>query len=109
MQQMPLQGHQSSDETAINGVPDNLQIYFCRWLIIAEFLQSHKKLQSLSAHSLTRAHLPPKASIYTTPVFPSTSPRAAHRHLAVAAVQINRLNREMLFVHNFIHKIDYYS
>lgn len=104
---MPLQGHHSSDKIAINGVPANLQIYFCQWLIIAEFLQSCKKLQSISAHSLTWAHLPPNASISTAPGFLSEGPRTAHHRLAVAAVQINILNREMLFMQNLVCKIDY--
>lgn len=82
---MPLRGHQSSDGKAINGVPANLQIYFCQWLIIAEFLQSYKKLQSISAHSLTWALLPPNASIYAAQGLLSSSPCTAHRYLSVAA------------------------
>lgn len=104
---MPLQGHQSSDEKAINVVPANLQIYFCPCLIIAEYLQSYKKLQSFSARSLTWACLPTNASIYTAHGFRSNSPHTAHCHLAVAAAQISVLNREVLFKQNLVYKIDY--
>lgn len=106
---MPLQGHQSSDEKAINGVPANSQIYLCHWLIIAEFLQSYKKLESVSAHGLTRPHLPPNASIYTAQGFLPSSPRTAHRYPAAAAAQVNICNRQVLFKQNLVYKIDYSS